>query len=350
MSAAITNPLANGFVPTPRAGWKHWFRLLSGDAQHGCILYIENETVGARRRKGTPPPEWSCPISCEEIAQFTHCSVRAIEVAIKELVHRKVLERRGPKGSSEYRIAFENWPTLPDRPMPQLVRKTETQPAQQETEEETKKTADQAGVPVYAKPQRMRPGATKPQPLPSFPKKLRLRADTDMDFDAVIRGDVLDISVFLRGEQTNSTAVYDSVSSPPSSCSDLRSLFASTVSQDDFQVFESEWLSHGVNAGVNDWAKARQRWVGLSTEERIAAVNGVRERFAAGEYPRWLPLPGNYLENKTWYRPVRKQVSSKEEERRAHYSRVIEQARERDRAEAQRSRKGNYIHDYPERY
>ena len=106
-----------GFTPFPNDVLLDWPRLLSGNAQVFTVMYINSETTGAVRAPGTKPPYWSRPISTDEFAAFGRCTVRAIQLALDDLVARKVVEKKSSlHGAFRYHIPFETWAKLPDRP------------------------------------------------------------------------------------------------------------------------------------------------------------------------------------------------------------------------------------------
>ena len=70
-----------GFTPFPNDVLMDWPRLLSGNAQVFTVMYIDSETTGAVRARGTDPPYWSRPISTDELAAFARCTVRAMQLA-----------------------------------------------------------------------------------------------------------------------------------------------------------------------------------------------------------------------------------------------------------------------------
>ena len=288
-----------GWAPIPNQCLWDWARLVSGDAQVFSILFINSE-IHTLRKKGTSVPKWTRTISNEEFAQFARCTVRAIEIALGDLLKRKVIERKKSGKGFAYGISFESWPELPDRP-PKVVPITGAQPAEEESEEEANKPRGEV-VAVFDKPQTVRAGGrTRPKSLPSAAGKLQFEAESEIQFDARMCDGVL--TVRAKSEAQHRTKGEDK-----------RNVFRSNDTQvqsnqrnDNFHVFEAAWLNRGINAAPDDWTEARSTWNILSAEERLRAVQGVTDRFEQGEYddPKFIPLPQNYLRKKLWMRPVR---------------------------------------------
>lgn len=76
---------------------------------------------------------------------------------------------------------------------------------------------------------------------------------------------------------------------------------------DDFSQFLEICHAAELPASEVDLDEARIQWKRLDFQQKIDAVQGLRQRIAAGELddPAYRPLPQNYLEKKLWQRPVR---------------------------------------------
>lgn len=76
---------------------------------------------------------------------------------------------------------------------------------------------------------------------------------------------------------------------------------------DDFAQFLEVCQAAELPASEVDLEQARIQWKRLDFQQRIDAVQGLRQRITAGELddPAYRPLPQNYLEKKLWQRPVR---------------------------------------------
>jgi len=291
-------PRRNGFAPIDNQYLWDWARLASGDAQFLSILLINSE-IHTLRKKGEPPLKWTRVITNEELAQFSRCTVRAIEIATGDLVARKVIERKKTAKGYVYSVPFASWPELPDRPS-KVVPLGEAEPADEEDEDEAKTPRGEV-FPVFSKPQRVRAGGrTRPKELPKPAGKLQFECESEIEFDARMCDGILTIRAkgdnTAKGEQkATRNQVRGNSTQVPSN------------QHDSFSIFESMWLKHGVNAAPGDWALARFTWNILDTPEQLAAVKGVHDRFEQGEYddPRFIPLPQNYLKGKLWMRPVR---------------------------------------------
>src|SRR5208337_1091950 len=60
--------------------------------------------------------DWTRCIAKEEMAEYCDSTVRAIEIALNDLVGRNVVSRKRVQGGYAYGIPFDTWPELPDRP------------------------------------------------------------------------------------------------------------------------------------------------------------------------------------------------------------------------------------------
>jgi hypothetical protein len=317
MSAAaqiLPRPRRKGFSPFPNEVLQDWARLVSGDAQVFSLMLIVSETLGAVPENENRKPEWSRSISSVEFADFARCSVRAIQAAIEDLVSRKVLERRGPKTAPRYRIPFESWPELPDRPAKIVTLEAANEPEQDTAEEAEQRTRGKV-IPVYDKPVRFKRGSRpRPKELPAPAGKLRILTDQDVECSAQMCDGLLDIHLNVvlpesgankKREQTQSTALL-----PPKSLKH--------IPRPNFEQFETWALKCEMSCSPADLAKARKIWASakpcadgklLTAEEMKAALQGLEDRFISGELPgsaEFRPLPQNYLANKLWLRPLRK--------------------------------------------
>jgi hypothetical protein len=264
------------------------------------ILFINSE-IHTLRKKGTLAPKWTArAITNEELAQFARCTVRAIEIAVGDLVARKVIERKKTAKGYVYALPFASWAGLPDRPS-KVVTLGEAESADEETEDDAARPRGEVKA-VFAKPQKVRAGGrTRPKELPAAAGKLQFEAETEIEFDARMCDGVLTIRAkgeqhtSTKGEQKRNGFRVDSKEVPPNQ------------RLSNFHLFEQVWLKQGINASPEDWAAARAAWSELDTAEQLSAVKGVTDRFERGEYddPTFIPLPQNYLRKKLWMRPVR---------------------------------------------
>ena len=294
-----------GWAPLPNECLWDWARLVSGDAQIFSILFINSE-IHTLRRKGTPAPKWSRPISNEEFAQFARCTVRAIEIALGDLLKRKVIERKKSGKGFIYSIPFGSWPELPDRPS-KIVVIGEAEQAEEEGEDEANKRRGEI-MAVFGKPQRVRAGGrTRPKVLPAAAGKLQFEGESEMEFDARMCDGVLTIRA--KGEiQAKSTGTKGD-----GKRNELRSNNTQLQSnqQNDFHKFETAYCQAGVTFPPSYWDEARSTWNILELSEKLAAVKGVRERFEQREYPEFIPNPQKYLRKKLWMGIIRPPKSSK---------------------------------------
>jgi hypothetical protein len=101
-----------GFAKLPNVALLQFARLMSGNVQILSVLYInaENQWNGERR--------WTRAITYEELAKVTRTTVRAVELKVKDLIDRKVLEAKKTSKGTMYHIPFETWSGLPDMPEP----------------------------------------------------------------------------------------------------------------------------------------------------------------------------------------------------------------------------------------
>ena len=294
-----------GFTPFPNDVLLDWPRLLSGNAQVFTVMYINSETTGAVRAPGTKPPYWSRPIATDEFAAFGRCTVRAIQRALDDLVARKVVEKKfALHGAFRYHIPFETWAKLPDRPT-NVVPISEPEEPDEETAEEDK--SKRAGaLPVFSRPQRLRGGARpRPKELPAAASRLRITSDSEIEYS----GTICDGTLFLEFK------VPKGEHEAKAKRQEFKTFESKSKKQHDgvihdplFSEFERTCRKVGLTYSPQDLAKAYAQWEKRSVEEQRAAIQGLLDRHAAGEYenPTFRPLPHNYLKNGVWHRAVRK--------------------------------------------
>ena len=294
-----------GFTPFPNDVLLDWPRLLSGNAQVFTVMYLNSETTGAVRTRGTDPPYWSRPISTEELASFARCTVRAIQLALDDLAGRGVIERKKSlNGASRYHIPFDVWSRLPDRPPTVQPISGESE----EPEEETGEGATLAGqvLPVFSKPQRLRGGARpRPKELPTAVGKLRVTSDAEIEYSGTICDGVLFLEFKVpKGGQAkpaerNIFRGTDAKSNKPQS---------TLVDDPLFSRFIATCRKVGLSFSPSDIEASYRQWVKVDAAERPKTIQGLLDRLAAGEYtdPTFRPLPQNYLKKQTWLRAVRR--------------------------------------------
>lgn len=158
----------NGFAPVLNQYLYHWPRLLSGDAQTMSVLFINSELHAPRpNARVSEPLQWTRAITNEELAGFVRCTVRAIEIALSDLIERKVIERKRARGGFSYSIPFSSWPELPDRPSKVVPIPEKVQEAEEEPEEETVRPRGVIEA-VFETPQVVKPGKrTRKRELPN---------------------------------------------------------------------------------------------------------------------------------------------------------------------------------------
>jgi hypothetical protein len=171
-----------GFTPFLNEYCLEWPRLLSGNAQIFSAMYINTE-IHAPRDKGAPVPYWSRPISDEELATVCRCTVRAVEIAIKDLVDRNVIEKKRAGRAWAYHIPFDKWHSLPDIPPLKplvVVGNSDPKPADEEDSTETKKPRGVIEA-VYEAPQMVNPGKrTRKKELPRPASWIQMEVDGDV--------------------------------------------------------------------------------------------------------------------------------------------------------------------------
>ncbi len=84
-------------------------------------------------------------------------------------------------------------------------------------------------------------------------------------------------------------------------------IVALALPSDDFGRFREFADAAELPASEVDWEAAREEWKRLEIAVRLAAVQGLKDRVAAGEWsdPAFRPLPQNYLKNRIWQRPIK---------------------------------------------
>jgi hypothetical protein len=289
-----------GFTPFPNDVLLDWPRLLSGNAQIFTVMYLNSETTGAVRTRGTEPPYWSRPITTEELAAFACCTTRAIQLALDELAARKVIERKGTR----YHIRFDTWPRLPDRPATVVPISADAEEPEEDTDTET--LAGQV-IPVFSKPQRLRGGARpRPKELPAPAGRLRVTCNSEVEYS----GTLCDGTLFLeftvpKGEQEGNAKrnIFQKTGSKSN-----KPHTSTLIDDAGFARFERAARKVELSFSKSDLVAMHKQWVKLSADEQAAATQGLLDRAAAGEYsnPTYRPLPQNYLARRMWERAIRK--------------------------------------------
>lgn len=309
-----------GFAKLPNSALLDFPRLMSGNVQILAILYInaENQWNGER--------QWTRPITHEELAKATRSTIRAVELKVKDLIDRSVLQaKRGPKGTM-YHIPFETWADLPDMPSP--VAELPAQEVEQAAEEESKEKPK--FVPAFSSRLKV-PAGKKTKPIKfcddGLAEGIQFDSDVEIECDGFLRNDgVLRLSIRAIQERKAGEGY-------PKNISGDHPQVKQSIQSSNFSLYETAWLGHGINASPGDWSAARKEWAKLPMEQQLASVAGIQDRFAAGEYDeaRFIPLPQNYLLKKLWMRPVRGRKKNSEEARRQEVQSNLEWAREMDR-------------------
>jgi hypothetical protein len=301
-----------GFTPFPNDVLLDWPRLLSGNAQVFTVMYINSETTGAARARGTSPPYWSRPIATEELAGFARCGVRTIQLALDELISRKVIERKASlHGACRYHIPFETWAGLPDRP-------TNVVPISGDPEELEAESPDATPdmgqvIAVFSKPQRLRSGLRpRPKELPVAAGKLRVTSDADVEYTGTICAGVLHLDFKIPKDGRTKGEAQRSISENGSS--KYQKTQHGIVDDRHFSEFERTARRVGMSFSKTDLVAMYKEWLKIQTrEDQLAAIKGLLDRHEAGEFsdPTFIPLPQNYLRKRTWERAIRKPSGEK---------------------------------------
>lgn len=101
---------------------------------------------------------------------------------------------------------------------------------------------------------------------------------------------------------------------------------ATTRARDNFAPFVEMCGAAEMSGSEIDMNAARAQWGRLSFEERLAAVQGIKDRIAAGELadPGFRPLPQNYLKNRIWQRAIREKREPTTEKQQAKRNEVLQ--------------------------
>lgn len=99
-----------------------------------------------------------------------------------------------------------------------------------------------------------------------------------------------------------------------------------TLTFDDFHKFHEVCEIAELSLADSDLTACRVWWVRLSIEEKLAAVQGIKARVAAGEFAdsAFRPLPQNYLRQKLWQRPIRERRDPGVDKQHAQRNEVLE--------------------------
>ena len=87
----------------------------------------------------------------------------------------------------------------------------------------------------------------------------------------------------------------------------LSALYTGPPVEDDFVPFLEGCANCGLSCSGADIEAARQLWQTLTTEDRMAAAQGLYARKQSGEWddPTFRPLPDNYIRKRIWLRELR---------------------------------------------
>ncbi len=102
------------------------------------------------------------------------------------------------------------------------------------------------------------------------------------------------------------TTPADSLNPEPDSLNPELVLVTRTLLDDSGSFREAVSLCE-LPASEMDLAAAKMEWKQLDPDQKRAALKGLNDRHAAGEFadPAFRPLPQNYLKKRLWQRPVR---------------------------------------------
>jgi hypothetical protein len=295
-------------------------------------MYINSETTGAVRAPGTKPPYWSRPISTDEFAAFGRCTVRAIQLALDDLVARKVVEKKSAlHGAFRYHIPFETWAKLPDRPT-NVVPISEPEEPEEETAEYESKRA--GALPVFSKPQRLRGGARpRPKELPAAASKLRVTSDSEIEYSGTICDGILFLEFKVPKPDGQASQKRNSFQNDDAKS---KKTHAGVVDDRDFAAFVRAARKAELPFSSVDLVAMHKAWSKLSPEEHTLATQGLIDRHAAGQYsdPTYRPLALNYLAKRMWERAIRRpagKAEAKMEQRRRNWEEARKLALEIDR-------------------
>ena len=276
---------------------------MSGSVQMTAVIFINSE-IHIPREDTTKEPYWTRPITHAELATVCRCTVRAVEIKLKDLMERKVVEGKRTSSGFRYHIPFEKWHELPDMV---AVEEIPSQPAPVDEIPDSEISKRQYRMP---QPQSLRAGQ-KSRPIElggCAPGKASVRTKLPITYDIEVVDGVAIFNV-LHGEQIEKREEKAKPNRSKGRFATPQSVDTPQKQLSDFHLFESAWLENKINAAPDDWVVSRAEWGKLSPEDRTAAVAGIRERFYLGEYdardPKWIPLPQNYLKGRKWLRPIR---------------------------------------------
>jgi hypothetical protein len=167
-----------GFTPVRNESLLDWPRLLSGNVQFFVVMYINSE-IHVPRESGAPVPKWTRPITHAELATVCRCSIRAVEVKVKALTDRKILEFKRTANGNRYHIPFETWPQLPDMPT-SVVSIADGQAIDDSEDEDHADPKPKDGIVHKFEPHRLKAGRkSRPSILPQAAEKVQYEPDTD---------------------------------------------------------------------------------------------------------------------------------------------------------------------------
>lgn len=162
-----------GWAPLPNGAVLEWARLTSGAVQITALIYINSEIHGPREQ-GSPVPYWSRPITHAEIAVVCRSTIRAVEIKLKDLTDRGVLEYQRTGSGNKYHIPFDKWAGLPD------ISPVETLHAPPADEDETTdEERDRRKFEFSLPPKKLRGGGrAKPVPMNCSPSHVGVTNET----------------------------------------------------------------------------------------------------------------------------------------------------------------------------
>lgn len=303
-----------GFSKLPNNVIMDWMRLMSGSVQITVIIFINSE-IHVPREKGSPAPKWTRPITHAELATVCRCTIRAVEIKLKDLMERRVVEGKRTATGFRYHVPFETWHELPD--MQQVVEIDPEAPTTDESEDQDTKEQRTNKFKLHEKPQMLGAGKrSRPVEMGGFaPDKCSVKTAIPLTYNVEVANGTVVFNV-LGGEQI---AKREEKAKPNRTSGRFASPEvvdnSSQPSFENFHLFQNIYMTHGINFAPDDWAGARAAWARMNIEQRLAAVVGVQTRFDQKEYdpsdPKWIHKPYNFLDKQIWLATVRPRKQEK---------------------------------------
>jgi len=343
----------SGFTRLYNVALNELGRITSGKTEVMCVLRALQEYEYARYYHRDPRP-----ISAEDFADLAgdDVDVSGVRKALKDLCDRGVLKRKEScsRGKHVYSVPYKDWQKLPTFVVPKkTIQSSEALDSADDTEnselEANGKIIPQEmeadDEPVRLSERLSEGRFSRRHEFPRSANSFRVKSERGpLEYRAVFRNDCLDVIIEPGQARETLAPPREAALSPPAPIANGKGAPFDDFGRENirtalrFAVFQEAATRAGLPASSYQWSEAEKLWRDLSTEDCIAAVQGIDERITAGEFAEaaFRPRPNSYLKKRIWELPVRPQKISAQAARDRGSEELLRAARELDRKLEQR--------------